>query len=60
MGVITAGEVFRSRDQTLTVECSNVFETYLVLFGDRLVGLLLPVQQGFVAIADPRPLPIGP
>ena len=60
MGAIPAGDVFRSPDQALTVECANVFEAYLVLSGDRLVGFFLPVQQGFVAIADPMPLPIEP
>jgi hypothetical protein len=60
MGAIPAGDVFRSRDQTFTVECSNVFEASLVVSGDRLVGFFLPVQHGFVPIADPIPLPIEP
>ncbi len=53
VGRIAEGEVFRSRDQTLTVECSNVFEAYLVLSGKRLVGFYLPVESGFVAISPP-------
>ena len=58
VGAISQGGVFRSRDQTLTVECSNVFEAYLVVSGDHLVGFFLPVEDGFVAIADPIQLPI--
>lgn len=57
VGRIAEGEVFRSRDQTLTVECSNVFEAYPVLSGERLVGFYLPVESGFVAISSPVPLP---
>jgi hypothetical protein len=59
VGSITEGEVFRSRDQVLTVECSNVFEAYLVVSGDRLVGFYLPVQKGFVALSPPLDLPLA-
>jgi hypothetical protein len=58
IGAIAEGEVFRSRDQSLTVECSNVFEAYLVVSGERLVGLYLPVEKGFVALSNPPQLPI--
>jgi hypothetical protein len=58
VGAITQGGVYRSRDQTLTVECSNVFEAYLVVSGGRLVGFFLPVENGFVAIAEPIELPL--
>lgn len=54
------GDVFRSRDQTLTVECSNVFEAYLVVAAGQLVGFYLPVEKGFVALREPVPLPIVP
>jgi hypothetical protein len=58
VGTIAEGEVYRSRDQVLTVECSNVFEAYLVVSADRLVGFYLPVEKGFVSISDPIQLPI--
>ena len=38
MGTIAEGDVLRSKDQVLTLECSNVHEAYLVLSGDTLVG----------------------
>lgn len=59
VGNITEGEVFRSRDQVLTVECSNVFEAYLVLLGERLVGFYLPVEKGFVSISKSEQLPLS-
>jgi len=58
VGRITEGEVFRSRNQTLTVECSNIFEAYLVLSGKNLVGFYLPVEKGFVALTNPIPIPM--
>jgi hypothetical protein len=54
------GEVFRSRDQILTVECSNVFEAYLVVATGQLVGFYLPVEKGFVSLPEPISLPIAP
>jgi hypothetical protein len=57
---LAQGDVFRSRDQTLTVECSNVFEAYLVVTAGQLVGFYLPVEKGFVSLSDPIPLPIVP
>jgi hypothetical protein len=49
---VAEGVVYRSRDQTLTVECSNVFEAYLVVAGQRLVGFYLPVEKGFSPLGE--------
>ena len=59
-GSMAQGEVFRSRDQILTLECSNVYEAYLVVRDGRLMGFFLPVQQGFVGLAEPVVLPVNP
>ena len=59
VGKILEGVVYRSRDQTLTIECSNVFEVYLVVSGQRLVGFYLPVEKGFSPIDEPIQLPIS-
>jgi hypothetical protein len=58
VGAIPQGEVFKSVDQVLTLECSNIFEAYLVVFEKRLVGFYLPVEKGFVAAAEPLYLPM--
>jgi hypothetical protein len=44
----------------LTVECSNVFEAYLVVATGQLVGFYLPVEKGFVSLPEPISLPIAP
>lgn len=58
VGTIPEGDVYKSRDQVLTVECSNVHEAYLVISEGSLVGFYLPVEKGFVKISDAIKLPI--
>jgi len=58
IGSISEGNVYKSRDQALTVECSNIHEAYLVLAEKSLVGFYLPVEKGFVKISDPIKLPM--
>ncbi len=58
IGSIDTGDVYKPIDHCFTVECSNVFEAYLVLHENRLVGFYLPVEKGFVAVAEPIDLPI--
>lgn len=52
------GDVFRSKDHPFTLECSNVYEAYLVVSGERLIGFYLPVEKGYVELPDPIALPI--
>ena len=58
VGRLLEGIVYRSQEQTLTIECSNVFEAYLVIDGANLVGFYLPVENGFSALSEPVQLPI--
>lgn len=58
VGTIPEGDVLRSKDQVLTVECSNVHEAYLVVSGGKLIGFFLPVEKGFVP-HSPLGLPLG-
>jgi hypothetical protein len=55
-GEIEQGTVYRSSDQILTIECSHVFEAYLVVKDMTLVGVYLPVEKGFVALKRNYPL----
>ena len=57
IGSIPEGNVYKPRDQVLTVECSNVYEAYLVCVSQSLVGFYLPVEQGFVALKKAVDLP---
>jgi hypothetical protein len=50
-GVIGAGEVYRSPDQTLTVEGYNVHEAYPVVKEESLVGVYLPVEKTFTPVS---------
>lgn len=51
VGAIAQGDVYRSRDQTLTVEGYNVHEAYVVVQDDLLVGFYLPVEKTFTPVA---------
>ena len=57
-GAIAEGEVYKPRDQTLTVECSNVHEAYIVVVDSAMVGFYLPVESGFVSISRKIDLPV--
>ena len=58
VGTIAEGDVLRSKDQVLTLECSNVHEAYLVISGDKLIGFFLPFEKGFVPHSPPIALPL--
>ena len=58
VGTIAEGDVLRSKDQVLTLECSNVHEAYLVMSGNKLIGFFLPVEKGFVPHSPPIALPV--
>jgi hypothetical protein len=58
VGTIAEGDVLRSKDQVLTLECSNVHEAYLVMSGDKLIGFFLPFEKGFVPHSPPIALPV--
>ena len=58
IGMFDKGEVFKPIGHSFTVECSNVFEAYLVLQENRLCGFYLPVEKGFVKMEKPITLPI--
>ncbi|MDH5277239.1 MAG: hypothetical protein OEW88_12520 [Gammaproteobacteria bacterium] len=57
VGSLPEGQVFRSRDQVLTLECSNVFEAYPIVAQARIVAFYLPVERAIVKIPRPVPLP---
>ena len=57
IGSIPEGNVYKPKNQVLTVECSNVYEAYLVCVNKSLVGFYLPVEQGFASLKKPIDLP---
>ena len=52
VGKVPEGEVLKPLDQVLTVECSHVFEAYLVVEEDQIVGFYLPVEKTFVPMDE--------
>ena len=56
VGHIAQGDVYRSRDQVLTVEASHVYEAYIVVASGKLVGFYLPVQKTFSPLPEPTAL----
>ncbi len=47
VNTITQGDVFKTKDQILTLEASNIFEVYIVISSNILVGFYLPVEKTF-------------
>jgi len=41
------GVVYKSKDQVLTVEASNIYEANIVVLSNKLVGFYLPVEHTF-------------
>ena len=58
VGHIPQGDVYKTSDQIVTVEASNIFEAMAVLQGDKLTGFYLPVEASFVAASPPIALPL--
>jgi len=59
VGTVQQGDVFRTADQILTVEASNVHEAYIDVSSDKLVGFYLPVEKAYSPLSEPVDLSIG-
>ena len=58
VGSLPQGDVFKSRDQILTIEGSNIYEAYIVVVSDNLVGFYLPAEGTFSPLKKPLNLSI--
>ena len=58
VGTVDAGDVYRTSDQVLTVEASNIHEAYAVVAAGRLVGFYLPVERTYSPAVAPVALPM--
>lgn len=59
-GSVSEGDVYRSRDQALTVEASNIHEAWLVVRQNKVVGYYLIVEKTFSPVSTPVDLPSRP
>lgn len=60
VGTVSMGEVYRTRDQVVTVRGDGVHEGYIVVREGTLVGFYLPVERAFCPVAQSQPLAIEP
>jgi hypothetical protein len=58
VGSIESGDVYKTDDQILTVEASNIYEAYIVISGHNLVGFYLPVEKTYSPLSSPIKLQI--
>jgi hypothetical protein len=59
VGTIDQGDVYKSKDQTVTVWGSNLYEAYPVIKENMLYGFYLPVEKTFTAIKKPTVIKIN-
>jgi hypothetical protein len=60
VGTISQGEVYRTRDQVVTLEGAHIHEGYVVVKQGALVGFYLPVERTFSPVTGSHPLSIEP
>ncbi|MGD2185257.1 MAG: hypothetical protein PVI71_03975 [Desulfobacterales bacterium] len=58
IGKIENGDVYKTNDQILTVEGSNIYEACIVVSEGQLVGFYLPAKNTFSPLSTKKPLPI--
>ncbi|HOC57533.1 MAG TPA: hypothetical protein PKI20_18090 [Verrucomicrobiota bacterium] len=58
VGVTESGKVYSTKDQVVKVVASNIYEAYIVVSNDCLVGFYLPVEKTLVPLSRPLPLEI--
>ncbi len=56
VGTMQYGDVFKTSDQILTVEGSNIHEAYIVVSSGKLVGFYLPVLKSYSPLSETKDL----
>jgi hypothetical protein len=60
VGTVTQGEVYRTKDQVVTLEGAHIHEGYIVVNQGALVGFYLPVERTFSPVTPANPLSTEP
>jgi len=60
VGTVSMGDVYRTRDQVVTLRGDGIHEGYIVVRERALVGFYLPVERAFCPVAQTQPLSIEP
>ena len=58
VGTVPEGSVYRTPDQIVKVEGSNIQEAWIVVSNGTLVGFYQPVEKTFAPLASPVALPL--
>ncbi|MCP3932817.1 MAG: hypothetical protein GY705_27405 [Bacteroidetes bacterium] len=58
VSTISQGDIFKTNDQILTVEGSNIFEAFIVVSDKQLVGFFLPVEETYSPLSTAKSLPM--
>ena len=58
VGTLTYGDVYKTDDQILTIEASNIYEAYIVIESSKLIGFYLPVERSFSPLSNSKELKI--
>ncbi len=56
VGSLPEGNVFKTNDQILTVEGSNIYEAYIVVESNKLTGFYLPAERTYSPLKKSLPL----
>jgi len=60
VGTVAQGEVYRTKDQIVTVEGAHIHEGFIVVSQGTMVGFYLPVERTFAPVTPAVPLSIEP
>jgi hypothetical protein len=52
VGTIPQGDVYKTKDQVLTVEASNIHEAFIVVASGKIIGFYLPVEKTFTPLGE--------
>jgi len=58
VSTISQGDIFKTNDQVLTVEGSNIFEAFIVVSEKKLIGFFLPVEETYSPLSSAKSLPM--
>ena len=58
VNTISYGDIFKTKGQILTIERSNIFEAFIVVSDENLVGFFLPVEQTYSPLNKIKPLAV--
>ncbi len=60
VGTVSLGEVYRTRDQVVTLRGDGIHEGYIVVRERTLVGFYLPVERALCPVTQNLPLAVEP